>query len=478
MLIFNTRWLHINRSIKQPKYLIKTITSALMCIGILATTPSSYANTSNTNAPSNLQRLGKIAVIVNNQAISNIDIAQRIQILKEQFNETDKNPINESELETAVTERLIYERLMLQTAQAQNLMPSESVVEQAINNNATQSGLSKNDFLDRVVASGMSINQYTEEIKRDIAINAAREKNVAQRIQISEADIDRFLDSPESGITVEYTPLILFIPKPEGVNPESAEFIALKRKADTLHKETVDVKKAADFLKLQPTLSKENPHIVEPGARTLDKLPNLFAQALKTMAVGDTSDVLESSAGFFIVRLQNKETKLPKVSQTLVRHILLSVPNLKAETTAREKIADLHNKLTLNPNLFAELAKNFSDDGSATKGGDLGWVFPRDLVPEFERVMDSLKPNEIALPLRSQFGWHIVQVLDRKSVDMPLIRLRNQARIILREQRQQQSLIEWLEGLKAQAYIEYKNKDIAPLPSTQNNNTAIPDNTP
>ena len=148
----------------------------------------------------------------------------------------------------------------------------------------------------------------------------------------------------------------------------------------------------------------------------------------------------------------------------------MTVPDFKAETTVRNTISDIHNKLILNPDLFADLAKTVSEDGSAIKGGDLGWVFPRDLVPEFERVMDSLKPGEIALPLRSQFGWHIIQVLDRKTVEIPLVRLRNQARSILSEQKQQQALTDWLEQLKAQAYIEYKILDLESK-TIQNNTT-------
>ncbi len=414
--------------------------------------------------------VAKIAVIVNKQAISTLDITQRVDILKQQLAETDKTPPSDFELKTAVTERLIYESLMLQAAQAQNLMPSDLVVNQAIINNATQAGLSKDAFLKQVLESGMSVEQYTEELKRDIAIGVVREKNVTQQLKISEAEIDRFISSPESGIAIEYTPLALFVAKPDNINTESTSLNLIKKQVDTLYQTALKTQKNSDFLALQPNLPKDSTHKNELGTSTLDKFPNLFAQVLKTMNVGDTSDILESSAGFFILRLKNKQTALPKVAQTSVRHILMTVPDFKAETTVRNTISDIHNKLILNPDLFADLAKTVSEDGSAIKGGDLGWVFPRDLVPEFERVMDSLKPGEIALPLRSQFGWHIIQVLDRKTVEIPLVRLRNQARSILSEQKQQQALTDWLEQLKAQAYIEYKILDLESK-TIQNNTT-------
>jgi peptidyl-prolyl cis-trans isomerase SurA len=128
----------------------------------------------------------------------------------------------------------------------------------------------------------------------------------------------------------------------------------------------------------------------------------------------------------------------------------------EAEEAARQTIKKLHDRLTLNIELFPAIAKEFSQDGSAAKGGDLAWALPGDMVPEFERVMDVLKEGEMALPLRSQFGWHIVQVLERKAGDLPKERLRAQARNVLRTRKQDEALGEWLEQLKAQAYIEYK----------------------
>lgn len=454
MIIFNTNCVQFTKMTKMTKKIDCVI---LLCASIFLLNHNVQAQTNPSNTHSSV---AKIAVIVNNQAISTLDITQRTDILKQQLAQTDKTPPSDIELKTAVVERLIYESLMLQTAQAQNLIPSRSVVDQAIINNATQAGLSKDEFLKQVTESGMSIEQYTEELKKDIAIGVVREKNVVQRLKISEPEIDRFLSSPESGIDVEYTPLALFVAKPDNISAESTQLNLIKKQVDTLYQAALKAQKNADFLALQPSLPTNNTHNTELSTGTLDKFPNLFVQVLKTMNVGDTSDILESPAGFFILRLKNKRTVLPKVAQTSVRHILITVPNFKAETTVRNTITDIHNKLTLNPDLFADFAKTMSEDSSALKGGDLGWVFPRDLVPEFERVMDSLKPGEIAFPLRSQFGWHIIQVLDRKTVEIPLVRLRNQARNILSEQKQQQALTEWLEQLKAQAYIEYKITDV------------------
>jgi peptidyl-prolyl cis-trans isomerase SurA len=402
-------------------------------------------------------QIARIAVVVNDQAITTVAWNHRFNVLKQQISRTTgKAPADENTLRIAVLERLILESLMLQTAQKQRLIPSEDRVNQALLDNAAQAGLDKEAFLSKVEESGLTAEQYTEELKNDIAIATVRSKNVIPRIKVAESEIDQFLNDPESGVAIEYTPLVLLLPKPEGAPLGATELAALKKQAEALRIRALTTPSAEAFIALQPALPKDSNHKVAFGPRKLDKLPDLLSREIDTMTVGAISHVLENSTGFYIVRLQNKQTLLPKVPQTLVRHILLSVPDIKSETDIRNKITDLYNKLILNRDLFTSFAKTFSQDGSAANGGDLGWVFPNDLVPEFERIMDLLKPGEMALPLRSPFGWHIMQVLDRKTVEIPLIRLRNQARNILREQKQKQTLDEWLEQLKAQAYIEYR----------------------
>lgn len=466
--IFNA----IKYRIQSAVILIKTLSFKLIRILIFVMCASkAHANAIDSSASLDTSTsLAKIAIIVNNQAISTLDITRRIAISKQAFIQSNTTIPNDTELKQYVIKQLIDEKLLLSIAQENKLIPDDKTVDQTIMHYANEAGLSKTEFLNRIVESGLSIDEYTQEIKYSIAMESVREKQVFQAIKISESDIDRFLSSPESDISIEYTPLALFIPKPESNNTDTNintdSLLLIKKQADALYKSALKAKDSTDFLILQPKLPTGNTHKPELGTRTLDKFPNLFAQALKTMNVGDTSKILEGSSGFFILRLQNKQIVLPKVAQNLVRHILLKVPtthfNKDKETSIYNTITDIYNQLLFDPNLFTELAKSFSEDSSSIKGGDLGWVLTGDLVPEFEQVMHSLNLNAISKPFRSQLGWHIVQVIDKQTVELPLQRLRNQARNILYEKNQKQAYIDWLNQLNAQAYIEYKIKDIQP----------------
>jgi peptidyl-prolyl cis-trans isomerase SurA len=269
--------------------------------------------------------------------------------------------------------------------------------------------------------------------------------------------VDRFLREEQSGISQEFAVQTLFLPKLE--SDSTAQTSARRSQATVLLGNAKAAQTPEAFAGLQNTVVDAiGKHQVNTPFRTLDKFPEIFSAAIENMAVGAVSPLLESSAGFYVLRLANKRTVLPQVSQTKARHILLRVEgdNPEVDDAARQTIKKLHDRLTLNIDLFPAIAKEFSQDGSAAKGGDLGWALPGDMVTEFERVMDVLKEGEMALPLRSQFGWHIVQVLERKAGDLPKERLRAQARNVLRTRKQDEALGEWLEQLKAQAYIEYK----------------------
>ncbi len=399
--------------------------------------------------------LDGVVVVVNGQAISALDLQRRERFLTAQLKRNNQATPNPTELSEAVLERAIFETLMLQSANKQGLIPSNSAVQQAIADNAMQSGLELNQFLSRIEQSGTSIAEYTNDLKNEMAMASVRERAMSSKLKITDAEVDRFLREPQSGIKQEYQPLVLRIPKTDGAT--ATENAARRAQAQALLIAAQSAKTNEAFAALQDRVAgNTGTNQVDLGFTLLEKLPELYSVALENMSVGDTSAVLESSAGFYILRLANKRTQLPQVQQTKARHILLRVDNAAAEEATKSKIKMIYDRLTLNIDSFPALAKEFSQDGSASKGGELGWSMAGDMVPEFERVMDTLQPGEMGLPLRSQFGWHVVQVLERKTTDIPLERLRGQARNVLRTRKQDEALIDWLDQLKAQAYIEYK----------------------
>ena len=403
------------------------------------------------------KQLDAIVVVVNGQAISSLDLKRREQLLLSQLKRANQVIPTEQELSSVLLERVVFETLMLQSGAKQGLIPNESAVQQVFSDNALQSGLNIREYTARIEQSGTMITDHMKDLKNEMTLANVRERALASKLKVSDTEIDRFLREVNSGISQELALQVIFYPKFEFEN--SAQIQARSAKAKELHRQAKLSKTDDAFAVLQAKIIDPiGNHAVNLGFRTLDTLPELFSSAAETMAVGEVSSLLESSAGFYIVRLANKRTILPQVAHTKVRHILIRADSANSVTDedARQSIKKLHDRLTLNIDLFPALAKQFSQDGSASQGGDLGWVLNGDMVSEFERVMDVLKAGEMALPIRTQFGWHILQVLERKTADLPKERLRAQARNVIKNRKQEEALNEWLDSLKAQAYIEYK----------------------
>ena len=199
------------------------------------------------------------------------------------------------------------------------------------------------------------------------------------------------------------------------------------------------------------------------GARPTDRWPTLFSDAARSLRVGETSGVLRSPAGFHVLKMIERRGGTAAASgapvrQTLARHILIKTSEVVSESDAKRRLSDIRDRIA-NGTDFVELAKLNSADGSATKGGDLGWVYPGDTVPEFERAMDELKSGEISQPVKSQFGYHLIQVLERRVADVSMERRRLQARQALRERRVDEAFQDWLRQLRDRTYVEIRLED-------------------
>jgi peptidyl-prolyl cis-trans isomerase SurA len=439
---------------RYPSFLTCRKTMVFMLIGLVN---ALALNVTYAQAPAAIKALDAIVVVVNGQAISSLELKRREAYLVGQLQRNKQAIPSQQALTEAVLERSIFELLMVQSAAKQGLTPSDAMVQQAIADNAFQSGLTLNQFIARVEQSGSSFADYTIDLKNEMAMASARERSLSTKSKVTELEIDRFLRDSQSGVTQEYAVQALFLPKSESDSASQAASRRAQAQAMLLSANSVQTDEA--FSDIQKTMGNtETKQEVNLGFRALNKFPELYSTAIEEMSVGAVSPLLESSAGFYILRLTNKRTILPQVNMIKARHILIRVEGDSgaAEEAAKQTIKKLHDRLTLNINLFPELAKEFSQDGSAASGGDLGWTLPGDMVPEFERVMEVLKEGEMGLPLRTQFGWHIVQVLERKAGDLPKERLRAQARNVIKARKQDEALGEWLDQLKAQAYIEYK----------------------
>jgi peptidyl-prolyl cis-trans isomerase SurA len=324
---------------------------------------------------------------------------------------------------------------------------------------AEQNRMSLPEFRLALEREGVPFDKFREDIRREIMISRLKEREVDSKIQIGESEIDNFLEEVKSTQqSAEYNLAHILVRVPENATPEQIEARS-KRAQEAIAR----ARGGADFAQIAVSYSDAADALAGGGMgwRAQDRLPELFAAALAKMKPGDVSEVLRSPAGFHVLKLVDRRGGGGKdgafvVEQTHPRHILVRVNEVVSEPDARRKIGLLRQRIADGAN-FADIARLNSDDtASATRGGDLGWVVPGDLVPEFERAMNELKPNELSQPVRTPFGLHIIQVLGRRTADVSGDRKRLEARKVLRERRSDEAYQEWLRQLRDRAYVELR----------------------
>ncbi|MBL8420192.1 MAG: peptidylprolyl isomerase, partial [Dechloromonas sp.] len=293
------------------------------------------------------------------------------------------------------------------------------------------------------------------EIRGEMTMVRLREREVESKIVISDGEVDMYLANQTSiGGGEEYELAHILLRAPESASPEQLQ--KLRQRGEQALKRA---KAGENFAALTATFS-DAPDALQGGSlgwRPLDRLPQLYAETAVRMQPGEVSDLLRSSAGFHIVKLLARRGGKGQASiqQTHARHILIKINEVVSETEARRKMENLRERL-VNGGDFAELARLYSQDGSAAKGGDLGWISPGDTVPEFERAMDALKDKELSPVVQSPFGMHVIQVLERRQRDVSEERQRAAARQALRERKLDDAYQDWLRQTRDRAYVEIR----------------------
>jgi peptidyl-prolyl cis-trans isomerase SurA len=313
----------------------------------------------------------------------------------------------------------------------------------------------------------VSFEEFREEVREQILLARVREREVDSKIQVSESEIDLYLEESKAPATerVEYDVAHILVRVPEQANPD--QIAAARGRVDKVR---ADAMGGADFAQLAASYS-DGPNALRGGAlgwRGEDRLPDLFTNALKGLKPGEVSEILRSPAGFHLLKLLGRRSAGgaaggaaagPQVVQTHARHILVKTNEAVSQDDARRRLLDLRERMARGGADFAELARLHSEDATAARGGDLGWLYPGDTVPDFERAMDSLQPGEISPPVQSPFGWHLIQVLERRKADMSADRVRLRARQVLRERKSDEAYQEWLRQLRDQTYVELRLED-------------------
>jgi peptidyl-prolyl cis-trans isomerase SurA len=416
--------------------------------------------TSGSASPATLRQLDRIVAVVNDEVITSVELERRVNVAETQL-KRQNIPLPASDvLRKQVLERMILDSAQLQLARENGVRVDDISVNSAIGRMAEANHLTLQEMRSQVEHDGQDFNVFREDMRNEITMVRLRDHEVESKIQVSEGEIDNLLAEQNGEVAekVEYDIAQILLELPEIASPERVE--AVHRRAEEL---VSQVKAGADFAQLAASYSNA-PEALQGGDlgwRTPERMPNIFFEAVKDLQPGQIA-AIHSPIGFHILKLVGRRSAAPTklstgpVDQTHVRHILLRVTDAMPEAEVKRRLADLRERVIKGGQDFGQLARLYSVDPSSTRGGDLGWLYPGDTVPEFERAMNGLQVKEISEPIKSPFGWHLIQVIDRKTEQASADRNRITARQMLRDRKLEEALQEWLRQLRDRTYVEYR----------------------
>ena len=431
----------------------------LACLGIALGLALGLALESAAHAQARIALVDRIVAVVNSDVVTASELNERVAYALRELRRQGTPLPEAGVIEKQMLERLILDKAQSQLARDTGLRVDEVQVDRAIERIAESNKLTLLNFRKALEADGVAFDRFREDLRVQILLARLREREVDDKIQVGDSEIDLYLaEAIEAGTSgTEYNLAHVLVRLPEQAGPDRID--QARARAEMV---VAEARAGGDFAKLAASYSDAS-DALQGGAmgwRPHDRLPEIFASALKELRTGDVSGVLRSPAGFHVLKLLERRGASavigPPVTQTRVRHILVRTSEIVSEADARRRLADLRERIVTGGAIFADLARLHSEDGSAARGGDLDWVYPGDVVPEFERATDALKPDEISQPVKTPFGWHLIQVLERRTADMSPERRRLAARQALRERKVDEAYQEWLRQLRDRTYVEIR----------------------
>lgn len=406
-----------------------------------------------------------IVAIVNTEPVTNHEVLSRAARLAQQMGQQGLRPPPAEELLREALEMLVNERAQLQLARESGIRIDDAALQQAEETVAQQNQTDLAGLRRVLEQQGFSPTQYREELRNELTILRLREREVDARVRVSDLEIDQFIAEQQASQDPGALDLNLaqvLIAVPEGAPP--AEVAQRRVRAEAV---LARARKGDDFEALARELS-DAPQARESGGimglRPADRYPQLFLDAVRSVDVGGLSAVVQSDAGFHVLKVLERRVAgvgADKVVQQRARHILLRPSNQMNEANARRTLADLRQRIVNGTADFAQLAREYSQDGSARAGGDLGWVNPGVFVPEFERVLSDLKPGELSEPVVSRFGMHLIQLLERREATLSQREQRDMARGAARQKKLDEAYRNWVQEVRSRAYVNVRE---APSP--------------
>lgn len=450
-----------------------------------STTSATTVNASPATTASNSNRdIDRVIAVVNREVVTQRELNDRVAVVNRQIKEAKKPLPPAAELERQVLERLIIESIQVQEAKNRNYRVTDSELDGIISNIATQKKMTVPEYKASIEKQGTSFARYREELGRDVLISRYREREVDAKIKISDAEVNNFIADRQRLMGVEgagaasaatsssQDPIHLaqiLVPVPEGAS--ASDLNRAREKAQQIFNQAQSEK---DFVLFANRLARLDTAIraQDLGVRTPDRLPSLFVEATQKLSAGQLADVLQSPAGFHVLKVVDKKTTrqvAPAVKATAVaggglivpqsevRHILVRVRPGQSEEEISRRLTVFRDQVRTKVADFAALAKKHSEDPqSAPNGGSLGWVTPGQLMPEFEQAMASMQPGQVSDPVRTEYGWHLIQLLNRKQTELTAAQQKDFARATLRQSKFDQAYQDWVRELRDGATVEYR----------------------
>lgn len=404
------------------------------------------------------EMLNRIVAVVNDGVVLQSDLDQEIRNVEAQIRARGIAAPDPGLLRSQVLEKLVLARVQEQRAQQAGIRVDDRELNEVLASIAQQNKMTLAQFAEAVREEGGDFLAIRERVRDEVVINRLRQREVDSRVSITDQDIELYLAGQPDEDDTEYRLSHILVAIPDGATPEQRA--QARAKADDL---LARLGKGEDFAGLAVS-SSDGQQALQGGDldwRKSDALPLIFLQAARKLKPGESSPILETAGGYHIVKLVQTRggTGRKTVEETHARHILIQANTLRTEDQARLQARDLYDRLSKGED-FGKLAGEFSDDpGSKAGGGDLGWQPPGVFAKEFQEQLDGLKPNELSAPFRTQFGWHVVQVLDRRTRDVTVESRRARARGAIQNRKAAEEYENWLRRLRAEAYVEFRGGD-------------------
>jgi peptidyl-prolyl cis-trans isomerase SurA len=401
-----------------------------------------------------------VVAVVNSEPITN----QEVQILSLRLQRDARSQglgTTASESKRLALEQLINDKVQIQQAASLGVVVDEAAINQAESAVASNNQLTVEALRSRLQQDGLSLKAFRDQLRQQLLLTRVREREVDNRIRISDFEITQFLNEQiqrqATKISSDVNLAMILIGVPENSTPDQSKALA-----DLAQSVLTRARNGEDFASLASSFSTSPDRGAIGGAmglRPLDRYPELFVQATSALPVGGISNLVRSGAGFHILKVLQRQSPPTTllVTQTRARHILLRPSAQLSQAQALEQLGSVRRDILSGKADFADVARRISQDGSAPQGGDLGWANPGMFVPEFEQTMNQLRPGQLAEPLVSRFGVHLIEVVDRRDAPMTDAEQRNLARNVLREGKLEEAYTSWIQDIRGKAFIEMRD---------------------